>query len=197
MTSRTRTHFVISTASIALASAAVAAPDFKRDIAPIFKQHCYECHSEAKGKKKSGYAFDNLQVPGDINDGGIIQPGNANSPIVEYMTSSASAEHHMPPKGQVSERDIKKIKEWIVAGASLDKAEKTAKTDTALPGTKPATAPAAEQEWKNTDGQVIKAALVKLEGDVAVLRMANGKTYRYPLSKLSPESQQQAKGAGL
>ena len=37
-----------------LGPALVQAVDFKRDIAPILKKHCYECHSEETGKNEHG-----------------------------------------------------------------------------------------------------------------------------------------------
>lgn len=52
------------------------------------------------------------------------------------------------------------------------------------------------QNWTNTEGRAIQAEMVKMEGENVVLRMANGQTYNYPLSKLSPASQELAKRGG-
>ena len=183
--------------------AVAAPPDFKKDIQPIFKAKCYECHSVIKGKKKSGYAFDDLKILAtDIGRNSIIEPGNPESPILQFITSPDDAEHHMPPDGRLSASEVKKIRDWIVAGAVLD--PKAAKETAATPGTPatPATpvAPAVPavgappmQKWSNAEGQNIDAALIKLEGETAVLRLADGKIYRYPLAKLSPASQEQAR----
>jgi hypothetical protein len=54
----------------------------------------------------------------------------------------------------------------------------------------------AMQNWTNTEGKVIQAALLRVDGENVVLLMANGQTYDYPLSKLSAESQELAKQVG-
>ena len=40
---------------------AAGAADFKKDIQPILKARCFECHSEQAKKEKAGYVFDNLK----------------------------------------------------------------------------------------------------------------------------------------
>jgi hypothetical protein len=52
------------------------------------------------------------------------------------------------------------------------------------------------QNWTNTEGKVIQAEMMKLEGENVVLRTANGQVYNYPLNKLSAESQELAKRGG-
>ena len=47
--------------------------------------------------------------------------------------------------------------------------------------------------WKNSEGVTIKAGFGGIEGDKVVLKMPNGQKIPYPMAKLSPESQQQAK----
>lgn len=178
--------------------ALVQAVDFKRDIAPIFKKHCYECHSDETGKKKSGYVFDNLEtLAGDIRPSGIIEPGEPErSALMELLTLPEGDKRRMPPKGDgLSEKEIKLMKEWIKEGASLEKKSATKpsglapKKETEKPG---APAPAAAPEkWTSTDGKVITAVFVAVEGEVVVLKM-NGKPYRVPLEKLSEASRKQA-----
>ena len=52
--------------------------------------------------------------------------------------------------------------------------------------------------WTNKAGKAIKADLLRLEEDKAVLRLPNGRIYKYPLSDLSAESAEKARqfGAG-
>lgn len=52
------------------------------------------------------------------------------------------------------------------------------------------------RSWTNTSGKVIKAEFVRLEGETLVIRK-DGKVFNVPLSKLSAESQNQAKKFGL
>ncbi len=47
--------------------------------------------------------------------------------------------------------------------------------------------------WTNKSGKEIEATLLGVEGDKAVLRMANGKTYRYPIESLDAESQKRVR----
>lgn len=186
--------------SLLIFSTSAGAADFKRDIAPIFKKHCYECHSDATGKKKSGYVFDNLEtLAGDIRPSGIIVPGDlGRSTLLELLTLPAGDKRRMPPKGEgLSPKELKLMNEWILEGASLEK--KSATKPSALTPKKdpdkpaaPDHAPAAVAEsWTSADGKVITATFVAVEGETVVLKM-NGKPYRVPLAKLSEASRKQA-----
>ena len=169
------------------------AADFKRDIAPIFKKHCYECHSDETGKKKNGYVFDNLEtLAGDIRPSGMIDPGRPEeSPLMELLTLPEGDKRHMPPKASLSAKEIKLMREWITEGASLDK-KAAVKPSGLVPKTvpdKPAEAP--PEKWTSADGKVITAVFVAVEGGMVVLKM-HGKPYRVPLDKLSGASRKQA-----
>lgn len=170
-----------------------AAVDFKKDIQPILEEHCYECHSELKGKRKGGFVFDDLETfKLDIADNDVaqIRPGNpAGSHFLEVLVNDGK--NHMPPKGQLSTGEIKNITDWIVEGASFEKND----------GSKPMVAVAAPKKdlppimsWTNAEGKTIKAGFVRLDGENVVLRMpANGQEVPYPLAKLSDESQKLAR----
>jgi hypothetical protein len=176
---------------LALSVTAVQAIDFKKDIRPILKANCYECHSKEAGKEKAGYVFDDPEVLKlDIQPKGIIVPNKpAESYLLEVMTMDVSEKAHMPPKEMMSDKDIAKIREWIAAGASLE---------ADAPGTLPARAAApALMDWTNTEGKTIKAGFVRIDGESVVLKLpTNGQEIPYPLSKLTAESQAQAKAAG-
>ena len=166
------------------------AVDFKKDIRPILKEHCYECHSKESGKEKAGYVFDDLEtLKLDIQPKGIIVPNEpGESYLLEVITMDVSEKAHMPPKKMLSDGEIAKIREWIAAGASLE---------TVAPGMLPARAAApVMMDWTNTEGRTIKAAFVRLDGDNVVLKLpTNGQEIPYPLSKLDAASQAQAKTA--
>ena len=192
-----------TTFSLVLFGAVLPAPaaDFKRDIAPLLKKHCYECHSDETGKKKNGYVFDNLEtLAGDIRPSGMIVPGEpGESPLMELLTLPAGDKRRMPPKGEgLSEKEIKLIGEWIREGASLEK-KAAVKPSGLAPKKEPdQPIPAAVEKWTSVDGKVITAVFVAVEGEVVVLKM-NGKPYRVPLEKLSEASRKQAterKGEG-
>ena len=47
-------------AVICLHASLACAVDFKSQVAPVLKQYCYKCHSEAEKKEKGKLALDNL-----------------------------------------------------------------------------------------------------------------------------------------
>ncbi|HAL72844.1 MAG TPA: hypothetical protein DCP71_13845 [Verrucomicrobiales bacterium] len=175
--------------ALLLNASAAAAADFKKDIAPIFEKHCYECHSDKTGKKKAGYVFDDLAtLKLDINPKGGIVPGNPGESHIFKVVADPEHEAHMPPKDNLSSKEIETLREWITEGALLDK-----------DAPKPTMAPVQKKlppilTWTNFEGKKIKAGFVKLEGDTVYLRMPiNAQEVPYPMSKLDAASQQLAK----
>lgn len=200
-------------------SSPLRAADFKKDIAPIFKAKCYECHSEKAGKEKNGYVFDNLErLKGSIGPYEQIIPGNpSESPLMDLLTAPDGDKRRMPPKGEgLTPKELKLMREWIKDGAVLEKAASTKpggllpvkpkpdpKPSPDTPPSKPG-APAAPanptipagpmEKWTSADGKVIDASFVALEGETVVLKMADrSQPYRVPLNKLDAESQKKAK----
>jgi hypothetical protein len=53
------------------------------------------------------------------------------------------------------------------------------------------------QDWTSTDGKTIKARYVRMSGEAVVIKTADGKSWKVPLSKLSTTSQEQAKTAAV
>lgn len=176
--------------------AATPAADFKKDIQPILEKNCYECHSEKTGKKKAGYVFDDLAtLKLDINPKGVIVPGEPGESHLLEVVTNPDHEAHMPPKEQLSDRDIAKIREWIAEGAGLEKG--APKIEAAKSGSAKKDLPPI-MSWTNFEGKTIRAGFVRLEGGSVVLRMpANGQEVAYPLSKLNATSQQQAKESAV
>lgn len=173
------------------------ATDFKSQVAPIFKQYCYKCHSELQKKEKGKLVLDNVtRLAGKIGPTEIIKPGDpSGSSFFTAMTLPKTDEDHMPPikESQPPAASIEIIKAWIAEGASLDGRKP------AVAVTKPAdpTAPAGPvMTWTSTDGKSIQASFVRLEGENVVIKRADGVIFTLPLSRLSPESQAQAKNAG-
>jgi hypothetical protein len=168
------------------------AVDFKKDIRPIFKAKCYECHSEATKKEKAGYVFDNLKrLAGDIGPKGQIVPGDPErSNLMDLVTRSKD---RMPPGGKegLTPKEVKLLREWIQAGALLD--DSKPKPASGLAPRPPAGPPAPLQDWTNTEGKTLKARFVQLTEDSVVIKTAEGKSYKVPLTKLSAASQEQAK----
>ncbi len=168
--------------SFLLSPCCALAVDFKKDIAPIFKKHCYECHSEQADKRKAGYVFDDMHtLVLDIGPKGFIVPGDVEeSHLNEVLTNAESEKNHMPPESKtpLSSGDIKKIQAWIKEGAWL--------TSTTLQA--PPTG-LEKKKWRNTEGLEIEASFVKLDGASVHLKMTDGRVLPYPVEKLSADSQ--------
>jgi len=90
-------------------SAASAAPDFDRDIAPILASHCLDCHRGAKPKGD----LDLSKKDAVLGKDGSVVPGKlAESSLWERVASD-----EMPPKKPLAAAEKKLLKEWIEAGA--------------------------------------------------------------------------------
>ncbi len=171
------------------------AADFKKDIQPILRARCYECHSEQAKKEKAGYVFDNLKrFAGDIGPKGQIVPFDTErSNFLDLVTREKD---RMPPGGKerLSAKEVKLLREWIEEGASLD-----GKAADRPPGGLPPRQPEKIQplqDWTNLQGKTIKAYFVRMSGaDAVVIKTKDGKSYKVPLSSLNEASQAQAKAA--
>lgn len=80
----------------------------------------------------------------------------------------------------------RKVREQLKNGANEVAVDPPQETD------KP-TLLAPSQKWTNSKGAVITAAVVKIDGEKVVFRMADGKDIAYMISKLSADSQAKLK----
>ncbi len=98
------------------APAATAAPDFGRDVAPIFEANCLRCHNAAKNE--AGLileTYEDIMRGGD--DGPPVVPGQADdSPMIRQLEGRAKPK--MPPKSDLRPEDIAVLRAWIAAGAT-------------------------------------------------------------------------------
>ena len=176
--------FALSVLTISVSMPLAQAADFKKDVLPIFESSCGKCH--LGGNAKGDLALDPDQISLTISAAGSITPKNSEgSELVKRITMPEGTEHQMPPKGgRMASRDIKTIKEWIDEGALLEAAPKPESPKAPQP---------VSGEWTNVQGKTITATLLRVDGDKALLQMANGTTYPYPISQLSAESQAKVK----
>lgn len=181
--------------ALVLTTTAASAVDYKTQIAPIFRTKCYACHSVTK-KVKGKLALDDDKLPEQIGAGKNIIPGDAaKSTMWVNCTLPDDDSDVMPPEGKnkLTAAELDLFKAWINEGASLTGG-----------GAAPAAAPAAAMpaaaggvlKWTNTEGKTIEAEFMGLQGDNVLLKIpSTGVTHSLALSKLSPESQAQAKAA--
>lgn len=171
-----------------------SAVDYKTQIAKIFEQKCFACHSVTK-KVKGKLALDLAELPNQIGPGKNIIPGEAmKSTMLVNCTLPNDDADVMPPEGKnrLTDAEIDLLKTWITEGASL-----TGGGAAPAPAAAATPAPAGGLlKWTSSDGKIIEAQFMGLEGDGVLLKMpATGVTHIVPLTRLSPESQTQAKTA--
>ncbi len=180
--------------ALVLTVSTASAVDFKTQVAPIFRTKCFACHSTTK-KVKGKLALDDAELPKQIGPGKNIIPGDAaKSTMYVNCTLPGDDADVMPPEGKnkLTDAELDTFKAWINEGASLT-------GGAASPAAAPAPLPPAGGgvlKWTNTEGKTIDAEFMGLEGDSVLLKIpATGTTHILPLSKLSAESQAQAKAA--
>ena len=124
----------VTTAGSPPAPQPAALIDFQKQIEPILRESCLECHSQ--DKRKGGLS---LATYGDILEGGrngaIVRPGNsARSAIIDRLTGSLEPQM---PKDELplDPAQIAVVRQWIDQGARL--------TPTSAPAPAPWEAPLA------------------------------------------------------
>ena len=84
---------------------------FEQSIRPILTAHCMQCHNESK--RKGGLDLTSLaSLAKGGSTGPVVEPGQAASSLL-YQFLQKDSEIHMPPEGQLSEKEISIIREWI------------------------------------------------------------------------------------
>lgn len=103
--------------------------DFKRDIAPLLKAKCIECHGLEK--QKAGLRFDRKDLAFQGGDSGekTIIPGKPEDSLLIKMITVGREDKVMPPKGaKLTDKEIALLKSWIASGATWpDEKVETAK----------------------------------------------------------------------
>ena len=95
--------------------AKTAAVDFVRDVQPIFRQHCYECHGPKQ--QKNGFRLDRRREALRGGTQSVIGPGNGNGSKLYQRLIGRHFGRQMPPDGPIPRAQVATIKAWIDAGA--------------------------------------------------------------------------------
>ncbi len=116
-----RTKIVLNLALAAtFLSAAPLCPaiDFVRDVEPILRERCLDCHGP--DKQKSGFRVDrrsSLLSGGEIGEPAVV-PGEPDRSFLLQTISGKADDTVMPPKGEpLSDRQVALVREWIAQGA--------------------------------------------------------------------------------
>lgn len=179
-------HRFFLAAALALSAplSAAHASTYEKDVLPIFKSACFKCHNN--DKMKGGVSVEPTDMKSDV--GRIIIPGDVReSMLYEALVRDKDS---MPPKGSLSQKDLETIRNWIKDGAKFagDPGAGDSITVSSGLGKKPL-----DGTWTNKEGRAIKASLLKVEDEKAVLRLPNGKIYNYPLADLAADSAAKAR----
>ncbi|CAN5278170.1 hypothetical protein BH23VER1_BH23VER1_00470 [soil metagenome] len=171
--------------ALALAVVPIAHADYESDVLPIFQQKCFSCHGD--GKTKGAVNLDPEHMSRLFGATKFITAGDAEaSRLYQVTTLDRGDQDFMPPidKGDpLTATERRKVKAWIDSGAAVAAMGPSEEAPAVAMG-------APENEtWINREGREITAKLVRVSGDTAVLVMANGKSYDYPIANLSDESQ--------
>ncbi len=193
-----------------LAAKSASAVDYKTDVLPIMKEHCWKCHSN-EHDVKGNLALDDLVEVRDYQVGkfNIIRPGDPDeSSFLEKMKLPASDGDFMPRKGEpLPKEQLETIEKWIAEGAIVDPENlgekeieflKAAGKDVPASGKMAAKSEPDQTfyKWTNTDGKTIEARFMGLTPDAVKILLKSGQSYNYPLSKLTKESLEQANKLG-
>ena len=100
--------------------AGVNRPTFEKDIRPLFKAHCFDCHGE--GEKLRGgldLRLRRLMLKGG-DDGPVIVPGKPEKSLLFEMVQKGD----MPKRDKkLTREEVELIKQWIASGAKTARAE--------------------------------------------------------------------------
>ena len=92
--------------------------DFRRDIQPILRDNCFECHA---GNTEEGGL--NLGIKARALKGGdseaAIRPGRSNASLLMQLVSGRDEDRLMPPEGNtpLTKKQIRLLRTWIDQGA--------------------------------------------------------------------------------
>ena len=109
---------VASEAPVGAAQAPADAVDFARDVMPIIKRTCVECHGPDKVKARLRMdSVEGLQKGG--KSGALVKAGDPENSLMLRRVLGLDGEDQMPlDKDPLTEKQIDTLRRWIAAGAS-------------------------------------------------------------------------------
>jgi mono/diheme cytochrome c family protein len=113
-------------AVVHLASAQVKSIDFRRDVEPILRANCYQCHGAKKASAQLRLDDKELAMKGGIS-GAVIIPGNGKDSRLMKRVLGEGDEARMPLGGApLKANQIELIRKWIDEGAEWPADSKSA-----------------------------------------------------------------------
>jgi hypothetical protein len=141
---------------------------FEKQIAPILKRRCYECHSHESGKAKGGLVLDSRhgwKTGG--SEGPAVVPGKPGKSVLIQAVRYESYE--MPPKKKLPAGEIALLEKWVAMGAPDPRQSKAPKVDpkkrwALQPITKSAVPAVKNGKWSRDDLDAFILAGLEAEG---------------------------------
>ena len=188
--------------------------DYKRDVMPIFKDKCFDCHSEEGDKIKGGLRLDDEEhFFKRFSKNEVVVPGDWDA---SYLFVTVVRPQHekgaMPPKNKgerLTEKEIMTVAQWIHEGAKIDGEKgkkgpdkwdpkkllkfKDGRIVTEQFGPPPVVAEIPWEKWTNAKGKEIVARFHGISKGKVNFELKDGKKVAYPLEQLSKESQAKVK----
>lgn len=91
--------------------------DFVRDVQPIFRQHCYDCHSADHEDGGVNLGIRNRALQGG-HDGPIFEVGSSANSRLIHLVAAVDSKSIMPPEtAGLSKEEIGLLRAWIDQGA--------------------------------------------------------------------------------
>ena len=155
---------VLTACALLMPIVAARAVDFKKDIQPILKDHCFKCHSGPRAKRKIRY--DNVRYFAEVigtHEDAVVVPGNPNaSKLLRLASLPRTATDAMPPPNRggtpMSSSDLALVRKWIEEGASLED-KPSASSDNPAPTPSPSPDAAKIHEWEKQPGGQAEGSL--------------------------------------
>ncbi len=127
---------------------------YERDIAPLFVEHCVDCHGAEK--RKAGLRLDSpaaVLAGSDNGEFAVIEPGDSAGSLLFELVATSDEDERMPPKGApLTESEQALLRRWIDEGARVpaDAEEQTSVHWAYVPPTRPL-APRTGDGWARSD----------------------------------------------
>jgi hypothetical protein len=113
--------------------AAQPAIDFSREIQPIFKQYCAECHGPSKARARLRLHTPDLILKGGLS-GPPITPGKSEQSLLIRRVMGLDGEDQMPLDGDpLPDATIARLRAWIDQGALMPGALAAASSGNTVP----------------------------------------------------------------
>lgn len=92
--------------------------DFLRDIQPILRENCFECHAGTTEEGNLNLGIKSKALKGGDSDAAIV-PGKSNKSLLIQLVSGIDEDRLMPPDGnkRLTKKQVNRLRAWIDQGA--------------------------------------------------------------------------------